>query len=180
MAQNRVNKLVGEHIARRVKNHQKFIKAYHCTLKTYNDVLAESETSEGVDTYWAFEAFQLATDELLRSSLTLYPRAEREKLEEECFGENKNLSIIYEAIKAALLITDGKEEREVNIEAVKEKEKNIRHIIEKSLKYNFIVHDADGTLSASVREIVDVIAESLLHNPNFSFDLSVRMNKKEQ
>jgi len=179
MRQNQVGKLVGERIVKRIKNHQKFIKAYHCTLKTYNDVLAESEISEGVETYWAFEAFQSATDELLRSSLTLYPRAEREKLEEQCFGDNKDLSIRNEAIEAALLITDGKEEREVNIEAVKEKEKNIRRIIEKSLKYNFILHDADGTLSASVREIVDVLAESLLHNPNFLFDISVRMNRKE-
>jgi len=66
------------------------------------------------------------------------------------------------------------------METAKEKENVLRRIIEKTLRENFIVHDADGTLSASVREIVDVIAESLLHNPDFSFDLSVRMNRKEQ
>lgn len=41
------------------------------------------------------------------------------------------------------------------------KGKMLRNIIEESLKENFIVHDADETICASVGEIVDAVVESL-------------------
>jgi hypothetical protein len=41
------------------------------------------------------------------------------------------------------------------------KEKIFRNIIEQSLKENFIVHDANETICASVGEIVDAVVESL-------------------
>lgn len=66
------------------------------------------------------------------------------------------------------------------MEPVKKKEKILRRIIEKSLRENFIVHDAEGTLSASVGEVVDEVTEALLHHPDFLFKFSVRRNKKEQ